>query len=416
MYIHRNIEQEIEKYLDRKEVISIIGPRQSGKTTLLNYVSKSLIPQNKKIKNITFENNFDLNLFNNDIESFKKISENYDVVIIDEFQYANNGGKNLKFLFDTTKTKFIISCSSSLELRFQTGKYMVGRLLEFQLLPFSFDEFLSSDSQDLYEVKNDLHNNKFSRIYDYFKGKDEIIVQLSVFLEKYCIFGGYPAVVLSKTAEEKEKLLEGIASNYLLREIKGLLQLATEDELTKLQQLLALQIGNMISYNELSDSANLTYLEIKKHINILEKTFIISVIRPYFTNKRTELVKNPKIYFTDFGLRNLIINDFRKIYERNDLGAIMENYAFNALKKYFPEKNIHYWRTKSKAEVDFVIEHESQIIPVEIKYSSKEIIGKSLHSFIEKFSPKEAYVFTKNIFAKKKIRSTTVIFFPLCCL
>ena len=232
-------------------------------------------------------------------------------------------------------------------------------------------------------------------------------------LEKYVIYGGYPAVALSTTEQEKKKTLAGIAENYLLKDIKGLLNLATEDKLVKLSKFLALQIGNMIKYEELSSASGLSYKETLKHLNILEKTFIMKLIKPYFTNKRTELTKNPKSYFMDLGLRNFLIDDFRALRARNDAGAVMENYAYNLLQSLDITSGLKYWRTKSKAEVDFIIERQRNIYPIEVKYVSKKIIGKSFYSFIDKFKPKIGIILTKDYLGEEKIKNTKVKFIPL---
>ncbi|MEA1926028.1 MAG: DUF4143 domain-containing protein [Patescibacteria group bacterium] len=169
----------------------------------------------------------------------------------------------------------------------------------------------------------------------------------------------------------------------------------------------------MIKYEELSNVSNLNYKEVINHLNILDKTFVIKLIKPFFTNKRTELTKNPKNYFIDLGLRNYLLDDFRHAKNRNDLGVIMENYAYNLLQNSNITRELKYWRTKSRAEIDFVVEKEQNIYPVEIKYASRRIIGKSFYSFIEKFDPKTGIILTKDYLAEEKIRNTKVKFIPL---
>ncbi|MFH0955966.1 MAG: ATP-binding protein [Candidatus Falkowbacteria bacterium] len=412
MYIKRQLGAQIEPFLAKKEAISIIGPRQAGKTTFIQNLAKRFEQKGKRIKFITFEKKADLDLFNNNIEDFKKIVQQYEVVFIDEFQYSRDGGQKLKYLYDTTKIKFIISGSSSLELTFQTGKYLVGRLIEFSLMPFSFREFLSAKDREMFVI---LENISSADIFS-FNLKDvlgrEINSRLAARLEEYLVFGGYPAVVLSTGAEEKKKVLEGIYDKYLLKDIKDLLRLATDNELDRLGKFLAGQIGNIIKYQELVGACGLNYKELKKHLNILCKTYIISLVAPFFTNKRTELVKNPKVYFNDMGLRNYSLVDWRAAGIRNDIGALAENYGFILLKNIF-SRGVKYWRTKAKAEVDFIIEKEQTVYPVEIKYISKRLIGKSLYSFIEKFNPPVALILTKDYLGEEKINKTTVKFIPL---
>ncbi|OIP85088.1 hypothetical protein AUK04_01625 [Candidatus Roizmanbacteria bacterium CG2_30_33_16] len=401
IYIKRIIETEILPFINRREVISLLGSRQSGKTTLLKHLQENLIKKNKKIAYITFENKQSLQLFN-DLEEFMAFYQNYDILIIDEFHYAKEGGQKLKFLYDTTDKKFLISGSSSLELTFQTGKYMVGRMVTFKLSPFSFEEFLLATNESLFNVYS--LNKPLSQIIKYHLMKN---------FETYLIYGGYPAVVLTKSKTEKEKILEGIIENYLLRDIKDLLTLITEDELILLTKLLATQIGNLINYNELSTLSRLPYKQLLKHLEILKKTYIVDLVRPYSTNKRTELVKNPKVYFFDLGFRNYLLGDFRSFDKRQDIGALVENYIFTKLSSNQKiTTRINFWRTKSGAEVDFIIEKQGNIIPIEVKYSSSPVIGKSLYSFFNKYQPNKAYVITKDIEKEVKIGGVKVFFIP----
>lgn len=414
MYIYRQLEKEIMPFLKRREALSIIGPRQAGKTTFIKRIEDKLKENKKKVKFITFEKKSDLDLFQESVEDFKDLASQYQYVIIDEFQYAKDGGQKLKYLYDTTKIKFIITGSSSLELTFQTGKYMVGRMLDFRLAPFSFREFLSLENKELFDLLENRINPNFILKFNVKNGFGaEINKRLIIALEKYVLYGGYPAVVLSKTRQEKEKVLENIIEKYLLRDIQSLLKLATEDELLKLSKFLASQAGNIIKYEELSNASGLSYRDVIKHLNILKETFVVNLIKPFFTNRRTELTKNPKNYFIDLGLRNYLLTDFRSMADRNDAGAIMENYAYNMLNSLNLTHNLKYWRTKSKAEVDFVVEKERDVYPIEIKYVSKRIVGKSFYSFIDKFKPKTGIILTKDYLAEEKIKNTKVKFIPL---
>ncbi len=413
MYIRRELETKIKPFLNRKEALAITGPRQAGKTTFIGHLQKELEAAGKKVKFITFEKKGDLDLFSNSIEDFKTLAQNYDCVIIDEFQYAKDAGQKLKYLYDTIKTKFIVSGSSSLELTFQTGKYMVGRLLDFELMPFSFGEYLPVVDADLAALRAKKTRSKSVFDFEVTEGfGEEITRRLADALEKYAVWGGYPACVLSKTDLEKQKILEGIVEKYLLQDIKDLLGLATGDELMKIARFLALQTGNLVNFSELGEASGLAHKEVLKHVNILEKTFILNLIRPFFTNRRTELVKNPKSYFVDSGVRNFLISDFRELQNRNDAGAVMENHARNLLAAEGFKTN--YWRTKSKAEVDFVVEDKGSVCPVEVKYGSKKIIGKSFYGFLERFNPKTGVILTRDYLGEEIIGKTKVKFIPLC--
>lgn len=419
----RDLKREILPYLSRREIIAIKGPRQAGKTTFLLDIYKEM-EKKKKCLYLTFEKQADLEIFQKDIEVFKKIyADNYEVIFIDEFQYAKNGGKNLKYLYDTSNSKFIITGSSSLELTQQTGKYLVGRLLSFYLYPFSFGELLKIKKPFLYKIINPsrltikkiISGNYFSLPLNEPLKSEEMKKELFLLLEEYLIWGGYPAVSLAQNEAQKKVLLSGIIETYLLRDIKTLLNLATEQELLTLSKLLSLQIGNLINYEELTNVCKINFKQLKKYLNILKQTYILDFISPYFRNRRTELVKNPKVYFMDSGLNNLLAENFLALKLRTNGGALLENFVYTQLKrKIEPFDELKYWRTKAQAEVDFIQKKGELIIPIEVKNTtSKNIkIGKSYHSFLNKYHPSLGLVITLNLWHKEKIGKTNVYFVP----
>src|SRR3989338_3999413 len=221
------------------EILAIIGPRQSGKTTLVRHLISGL----ENVNSIDFEDRETLELFNEDIKSFSELHvKPYNYLFIDEFQYAKEGGKNLKFIYDHFRTKIIISGSSATGMSIHGLKYLVGRVLSFQLDPFSFEEFLNHKEPALYSGiyrKNaELSGPAIMKIMPYFK--------------EYCIFGGYPRVVLAKSHEEKQTVLKNIYNTYFLKEVKEILNLPEDHKLSRLINALALQIGGILNYNELS--------------------------------------------------------------------------------------------------------------------------------------------------------------------
>jgi len=411
-YIPRELEKTIQPFLKRKEILAVVGARQVGKTTFLEHLFSNLKKQKKKAEFLTFERENDLALFES-IEDFKDYYKDYQILIIDEFHYAKEGGRKLKYLFDTSKIKFIISGSSSLELTFETGRYLVGRMFKFLLYPFSFREFLLSKDKRLLALLETRFGDVLFQKLDLKKpfGR-EINSRIQKLFEEYLIFGGYPAVVLAETREEKIKILESILENYLLRDIGALLNLKTKGEILKIAEFLSTQVSNLLNYQELSRISNLRYREVITHLEILKNTFLVETLKPFYKNPRTELVKTPKIYFFDNGFRNYLISDFKEINKRNDVGRLVENYVFSLLQRKSLGK-INFWRTKSKAEVDFLIQREGEIIPIEVRYSPSPLIGKSLFSFIEKFSPKYGYILTKGFFGIKKIKKTNIYFIPV---
>lgn len=399
-YIERFLENKINKYLKNKEIIAVIGPRQCGKTTLIKHIFNK-ITSNKKSLFISFEDREILQLFNEDIKSFIETHiKNIDYLFIDEFQYSKEGGKQLKYIYDNFNTKIIISGSSAPDLTFQSIKYLVGRIFVLNLYPLSFAEFLKYKNQKLFNLlkKDNLSNS--------------VIELIKPYSNEFLLYGGYPKVVLSEEKEEKEEILKNIYNTYFLREIKEILQISEDFKLNNLVNLLALQVGSLINYNELSSSINMNHLELTKSINILKNTFIIIETQPFFKNKKKEIIKTPKIFFLDNGFRNIILKNFNDLSKRTDIGEINENFIASELLK----KNIipKYWRTKSKAEVDFIIEEKGNIIPIEVKSNLKiPKITRSFRAFLEDYKPPIAIIYSENLSKIKKIKNTKILFRPL---
>mgnify|MGYP001617557067 FL=1 len=254
MYVTRHLEKDILKYIRTREVLAVVGPRQCGKTTLLKHIFKDL----KNAIYLDFEDRENLELFDQDIKSFAELyAKPYNYLFIDEFQYAKEGGKNLKYIYDNYKVKIIISGSSVSGLAVRSIKYLVGRIFVFNLYPFSFEEYLNHKEPALYEI--------------YLKRKltKPIILRLLPHFSEFCIYGGYPRVALSATKGEKETVLKNIYNTYFLKEIKEILNLQEDYKLSKLINALALQIGNVINYNELSGITGLNHSDLLNKINIL---------------------------------------------------------------------------------------------------------------------------------------------------
>ena len=237
------------------------------------------------------------------------------------------------------------------------------------MLPFDFGEYLlyrDSEYVAIYEEnKIDLKCVKKHSLTD---RQSEVIKK---YFEEYAIWGGYPAVVLSKTETEKREVLKNIYNTYFLRDVKDILGLVDDYKLGKLIKALALQVGNIIEYRELMEISEFSYHTLKKYLNFLSKTYIADFIRPFYRNKRKEIVKNQKVYFFDTGLRNHIVNNFQNLSARQDAGALLENacHAQFIKSKYSPQ----YWRDKNKNEVDFVLDvGEGQYAAMEVKFNQNK--------------------------------------------
>ncbi len=402
IYIQRDLEGKILRYLHTPEIIAIFGARQVGKTTLMKRIFEKL--KGPKIF-LDFEDIDIVSLFDEDIKAFAKLHvEGRKYVFIDEFQHSKCGGRHLKFLYDHYDTKFLISGSSSLELAIKAASELVGRIFILELYPLNFKEFLSYKAPQILTLLEEkiLQNEALPKV---------LHSHLMELLEDFSLWGGYPRVATAQDREEKEEVLKGILSTYMLRDIKGFFRLATESGFQKLLKALALQIGNIIRYDELSQVSGLSHSSLKKHLSILEETYIIYLSRPFFTNKRLEIVKNPKIYFQDLGLRNYLCKDFRPWNTRVDKGALAENFVASELLKKGIAPN--FWRTKSGGEIDFVIQKDGESIPIEVKSGAAKTPGKPLISFIRKYKPSKAYIFHHGGTFSLQVCNTRVFFQPL---
>ncbi len=401
IYIKRKLEGKIKKFLRVPEIIAVVGPRQVGKTTLLRRIYDEV--EGTKVF-LDFEDPEVFSLFNEDVKVFARLFvSGKDFVFIDEFQHARDGGRKLKFLFDHYSSKILLSGSSSLDITSKISSVLAGRIFLFELLPLDFEEFLSfhfPEAQSI--IKEHLQEKKAI--------PSALHAKLLNLLEEFLTFGGYPRVVVSSDREEKIEALKNLLSTYLIKDIMGFFRITTEHSFLKLIKILALQTGGLLNFTELAGLTGLTLHKVKEYLAVLEETYIISLARPFFSNKRVELVKNPKIYFIDLGLRNYLIKDFNPVKERADSGSLFENFIASQLLKSGNE--LRFWRTKSGAEVDFVVEQGRQLLAVEVKSSSRGKPGKSLLSFIKKYKPAKAFVVHGENLSFIKINNTELIFLP----
>jgi predicted AAA+ superfamily ATPase len=416
----RDIETNLLKWLERREAFAIKGPRQSGKTTLLRILEGSLKKEGVNTVFLNFEDPDILEAFETNpkeyIKSFLTRKGKY-CFLMDEYHYVRDPGKKLKLLYDTFENaKFIITGSSSLELSGAMAKFLVGRVFFFELFPFSFHEFLVAKEPRLariYEGQN-RKVKEFLLSGEVKVEKDIFIKEFTPFLNQYVIFGGYPAVVKTEDFETKRMILKSIYDTYISKDVIDFLKVTDSLKYRHVVRTLAVLAGNLINYNEICSASQTYYKELKRMISILTETYIINLIQPFHRNPITELRKIPKIYFFDLGLRNYIIDNFNTLEKRTDSGALIENYAFLALKNNFPEATINYWRTIAKAEVDFVLRMRDEIIPVEVKYQSFKApkISRGLRNFVKSYNAKRALVVTKDFWSETKIDGTNFLFVP----
>jgi uncharacterized protein len=352
--ISRQIQKDIISDCFKGKIIIILGARQVGKSTLIK-----LLPfEDKEILWLDGENSDIQLIFQNpNSQRLKQIAGNAKIVVIDEAQKINNIGSILKLFADYHKDiQVIASGSSAFELKNELNEPLTGRKFEYYLYPISFLEMVN-------------HTNLIEEIRN---------------LPMRLVYGYYPEIITSK--ENPERLLRFLSESYLYKDIFLYKGIKKPEKMLELLKLLAWQIGSETNYNELSKTLKLDNQTIESYINLLEMAFVVYKIPCYHTNKRNELKKSKKIYFNDLGIRNALINDYRHIETRNDIGALFENFMINELIKqnHYQQKNanFYFWRSTDQKEIDLIIEKNNHLHAFEFKWNpnKKATLTKSFSS------------------------------------
>lgn len=407
-YVQRKIEKEVIKWLDSKEIIAIRGTRQCGKTTFLKKIIEILIDKKHAKENIhliSFEDDLEKEKFEKNpldyIDYYIRDGNKRQFFLLDEVQYVANAGKILKQIYDLRENiKIIITGSSALDLN-EIGSYLVGRVLLFEMYPFSFSEFLEAKNEKLhaYYEKKKIEFEKNNILL----GDIIYLNELNEVLKEYILFGGYPAVVLEKDNEKKKVLLKNLFLTYIEKDIVKVYGSKYKQRISDLIKYLSAVNSCMINYNEISKATSLYEKEVKEILGILEETFVIRLIKPFHKNLITELRKNPKVYFIDTGLRNFMTGRFE--FGDEEYGRLLENYVFLKIKS----GKVNYWRTTAKAEVDFIFDER---IPIESKLTAK--LTRSFRSFIDAYQPARAFILNMNEIGKTKVGRTVIFIIPFC--
>jgi len=366
----------------------LIGPRRAGKTTLGKYLCQQLLNQGR-FKELLYLN-CDLEevraWLNSPLfiqEGMKQFKLNLPIVFIDEVQRLPSPGLLLKTIADLNlPIKMIASGSSQLEIKSKVQEYLTGRHFSSLVLPLSFMEWEASSH-----------------------------------LEEWLVYGTYPQIVDSNV---KELLLAQLYQDYITKDIIETLQIGQPDIFQKLLGLIAHSSGQLVNYTQLAADCQISVGTVKHYLSIAQATYVIAQITPFVGNKRTELTSNPIFYFIDNGFRNYALRNFSDPTYRTDLGLLVEGIVFQELYKFITQNflnySLHYWRTKSGAEVDFVVrKNEEHFLPVEVKYRNLNSpqISRGYRSFLQAYQPEAAVVITKNLICVEEIENVNVHFIPL---
>lgn len=342
----RTLTQVILKSFKNGFVTVVYGARRVGKTVLLEQIRAAF-------------HNEDILIFNGDtaesIQALSSTSEvqlsslvkNHEVIFIDEAQRIPNISLALKIIIDKfPEKKIVVTGSSSLQLARGAQENLTGRNTTFALFPLSSVELLDG----------------------------EPAFKAPAFLETQLVFGGYPLVHTLGGSEERKRYLAGIVEDYLLRDVLMLERLDHPEQLKKLAVLLAFQIGNEVSLNELANTLNLSVKTVARYLDLLEKSFIVFRLDAYSRNQRKEVGKSKKYYFYDLGIRNALVTQFQPLSERVDVGALWENFLIVERKKKhaYAQRMVtqHFWRNYAGAEIDIVEVADGVLSAFECKWGA----------------------------------------------
>ena len=345
----RILKKQIQQKFFSGKALLLTGARQTGKTTLSLELIHEMVHQ-KQLKVFNCDNPTDRELLTNkDLDFLRHLVAEAKVIFIDEGQKVTTIGQTVKLLVDFYKKEkqILVTGSSSINLLDSVEEALTGRKFVYTLFPLSLEES--------------------------FPDKD--ILTITKELETLMIFGSYPDVVKEISLEKKIELLRELHSSYLYKDIFEFQRIKNSDLVIKLVKALALQIGSEVSYSELANLVGIDKKTVEHYLDLLEKSFVIFRLSPYTRNKRREISQLKKVYFYDLGIRHAVINNFNFLENRNDVGAIWENFAIVERLKYRQYHNLYasqyFWRTYDGSEVDLIEEREGKLYGYECKWGKK---------------------------------------------
>lgn len=343
MDIDRLIKPQIIADLkQQRKVVLLYGPRQAGKTTLSKHIVQEIGLKTLMI-NADQSKYIDV-LSSRDLGKLRSLVAGYELLFIDEGQRIPEIGINLKILHDELPgLKILVTGSSSFLLSGRVSESLAGRKKIYTLLPLSMQELAVTNN--LYELKDQL--------------------------EERLVFGSYPEVIKTISNSGKEDYLRDISSSFIFKDILELEMIKYPMKIRDLLKLLAYQVGSQVSLHELGIKLGLNRETVERYLFLLEQSFVIFKLPAFSHNPHKEISKSQKYYFYDTGIRNILIDNMKYLNDRNDTGALWENFIIAERRKYllYNQKNAscYFWRTYAGTEIDYVEESHGKYFAYEIK-------------------------------------------------
>lgn len=342
MKIQRYLLSQLQDAITPGKVVVLYGPRQVGKTTL---VTELLDNTDLKAQLINADElRYREALASQDRQALGNLLADNELLIIDEAQRVENIGLNLKILVDQFPGAALIATgSASFELANKISEPLTGRSLTYYMYPVSYGE---------------IHQT-----FGPFEAREQ--------LDRWLIWGGYPEIAVEESTQRREQLLGELVGSYLYRDLLELDGLRKPEKIVDLLRLLAFQIGQEVSLSELATNLAINRETVDRYLDLLEKVFVIFMVRGFSRNLRKEVTKNARYYFFDNGVRNALIQNFNPLHLRNDVGQLWENYLIMERRKVNAasqrKANIYFWRTYDQKEIDYIEEREGKLFGYEFK-------------------------------------------------
>lgn len=343
MIIKRSLENKLKQLWGKFPIISLTGPRQSGKTTLVKYAFDDL-------DYVSLEDMDNRDFAQNDPRGF--LSNYNKGVIIDEAQRVPDLFSYIQTIVDTLNKPgmFILTGSQNFLLDEKISQTLSGRVAVLSLLPFSLEELAgTSFGLTLSDYQEALFKGFYPRIYDF----------------ELDPLDWYPAYV----------------KTYLERDVRQIKNITDLELFRRFMRLCAGRTGQVLNLSALALDCGISHNTVKSWLSLLETSFIIFLLKPHFKNFNKRLIKMPKLYFFDPGLACYLLGiENEKQVETHYLkGALFETMVSSEFFKYRfnrgRDPNCYYWRDKTGHEIDCILESGETLIPVEIK-SGKTVKSK----------------------------------------
>ena len=360
MKIQRFLLSQIKNFLIPGKVLVLYGPRQVGKTTLANDLLAS-IPLRSRFVNAD-ELIYRDPLSSQNRQRLGEVLGDAELLVIDEAQRVPNIGINLKILIDSFPNAIVIATgSASFDLANKISEPLTGRTLTFNLYPVSYPELRQTIGA----------------------------IEARSQLERWLVWGGYPAIVSTEDPVLREKALGELVGAYLYRDILELEGVRRSEKIVDLLRLLAFQIGQEVSIAELATNLALNRQTVERYLDLLEKVFVIFRVGGFSRNLRKEITKNARYYFYDNGVRNSLIQNFNPLHLRDDVGQLWENYLTIERRKANQvagrSVNSYFWRTYDQKEIDCIEEHSGKLFGFEFKWGEGVIRRVTRKEFMEAY-------------------------------